>query len=928
MSQHTWNLVQNSNISFKNYPPGRTSYPITQQLLCDNTGEYLIGVGALSTPYSNQIIKLSHYGIVVSDVKGIDPTNSRINADCIAADASLQYIVVGTNNDTDQGYIYRSEDYGTTFSILSQSQQCYWTAITSDATGSNLVAIGSSPAIICSSTDSGATWNTEPGGVNGYETWLSVTSSSSGQYVYAGESDSNIYISNNYGNDFSKYEQNFDANQLVCSSNGQYVYAVDTTAPPIGGIYASSDWGHVWTQLDTPFLNRLFGSISCDSTGRYVLASMEAPAIRAYMSTDFGKTWNALENIPQCDTADTPITVKISPNHLQMYCSIWGQGTYSAKFNKAPILERPRGITYDGTNIWAVGDNNGHPNRLFQIINTSISQICSVNGYGKIRKIQYIQSLNSILMCAHNQILQVSLSSTDYSVTNIVQFSDLSNYAKPKSITTDGDANIFVGLSDGSVLVIAVNNGNNIHRLVGFPREESHWISPIRSNGGCRSISYYYFEGIPVLFISNKSSIWAINLNTPGNNGITRIINNVQNIKDIAFIEYYSSLTVIYCTPTTLIALVVTFPPYFPIVLGGNSRISGFENGTWAIDLISQQETPLPHSLFNGLSSIVITLDGIIMTDTKNNAIRLWIPVPAYTLPAYTFTLFPPGAGNGRLTKPRGITNDDNSIYTTIWVVGENYGVQSLFSMDFEGTLGENIALPVSTWGYIEGIVYYDNYIYMCSKSSRKIIQYDTNTGEISVFFDFAIYSVAGNPKCITTADDGYLYVGVTNGVVLKINIGDPSIYFNFVSHGVINGPIMGISYTGGEYMYLCTSTSIYQIESNGNASQLFTNLKNLKDINGRGILIQPSQLEIFDEPDIYTLAGDPIKKGFKDGTTAISSYGSQAALFNGLSYITLIQSNGPVESFLIMSDTNNDAIRMIPFSDFVVRTIYPMPPT
>jgi hypothetical protein len=169
--------------------------------------------------------------------------------------------------------------------------------------------------------------------------------------------------------------------------------------------------------------------------------------------------------------------------------------------------------------------------------------------------------------------------------------------------------------------------------------------------------------------------------------------------------------------------------------------------------------------------------------------------------------------------------------------------------------------------------------------------------------------------------------VGVTNGVVLKINIGAPSTYFNFVSHGVINGPIMGISYTYGDYMYLCTSTSIYQIDSNGNASQLFTNLKNLKDINGRGILMQPSQLEILDGQEIYTLAGDPNKKGFKDGTTA-SSHGSQAALFNGLSYMTLIPPNGPVAPALIMSDTNNDAIRMIPFSDFVVRTIYPMPPT
>lgn len=120
----------------------------------------------------------------------------------IASDSSGQYLATIVHDVTTfEGYIYTSNDYGSTWTISGAEVpgSNVWNCITTDATG-RYIAAAVNDGFIYVSTDYGATWEevaTNQDVTDFY--WTSITSDSTGQYYAASTSEGFIYTNDNYG---------------------------------------------------------------------------------------------------------------------------------------------------------------------------------------------------------------------------------------------------------------------------------------------------------------------------------------------------------------------------------------------------------------------------------------------------------------------------------------------------------------------------------------------------------------------------------------------------------------------------------------------------------------------------------------------------------------------------------------------------------
>ena len=115
--------------------------------------------------------------------------------------------------------------------------------------------------------------------------WSGIAMSSDGQYQTAVVLGGYIYISNDFGNNWTPKDANRAWYEVAMSSTGQYQTATDTYA---GYIYVSNDTGNTWTAKDAP---RNWKGVAMSSTGQYQTATVEYGQI--YVSTDTGNTWTA-----------------------------------------------------------------------------------------------------------------------------------------------------------------------------------------------------------------------------------------------------------------------------------------------------------------------------------------------------------------------------------------------------------------------------------------------------------------------------------------------------------------------------------------------------------------------------------------------------------------------------------------------------------
>jgi hypothetical protein len=218
----------------------------------------------------------------------INDTTRRWNSTAISETGQYQTVTVN------QGPIYRSIDYGVTWSTVDSNRE--WSGVAMSSSGQYQTAVESAfgAGRMYRSIDFGATWSvvsTTP--INVKLDWYTVAISGDGVYQIAAVFGGRVYISSNFGANWtiiSTAPMNVNRNwySLAISNNGQYQTAVATG----GQIYRSADYGATWTAVES---TRNWTDVAMSSSGQYQIASAAIVA-QIYRSIDYGATWSVVLN--------------------------------------------------------------------------------------------------------------------------------------------------------------------------------------------------------------------------------------------------------------------------------------------------------------------------------------------------------------------------------------------------------------------------------------------------------------------------------------------------------------------------------------------------------------------------------------------------------------------------------------------------------
>ncbi|MFH0949030.1 MAG: hypothetical protein V1802_00915 [Candidatus Aenigmatarchaeota archaeon] len=162
---------------------------------------------------------------------------------------------------------------------------------------------GTAAGLVISSADGiieatyGATWiSASPTAI-----WYGIAISSEGRYQTAINREGNIFISADYGNDWTqKLAAGFPLEDVAISSDGKYQTALEsrTSWPYNGRIFVSSDFGQSWVARGPGVSDPKYswGYIAMSSDGKYQTAIgyyYDGVAFdgKIYISSDYGMNW-------------------------------------------------------------------------------------------------------------------------------------------------------------------------------------------------------------------------------------------------------------------------------------------------------------------------------------------------------------------------------------------------------------------------------------------------------------------------------------------------------------------------------------------------------------------------------------------------------------------------------------------------------------
>lgn len=247
----------------------------------------------------------------------------------IAANSTGQYVVAVLEIDmTGSPSVYRSTDYGATFTVLANSpiyQQTGINCIACDSTGDRIY-VGSYDGNVFVSTNAGVDWVSHS--MQNYV--YCITCSHSGEDVYALVSDE-LCVSTNHGQTWSSLLpiSNGQTSQITCDWTGSIIVAACYNS----GIFRSIDKGQTWTPESIAPITPNNGNgqnyfyITCNSTGNRILA-MDVNSSALYLSTDAGTTWT-YQYTPGSRTNEAFMGVSMSPDGTRYAAEFWAPGTYS-----------------------------------------------------------------------------------------------------------------------------------------------------------------------------------------------------------------------------------------------------------------------------------------------------------------------------------------------------------------------------------------------------------------------------------------------------------------------------------------------------------------------------------------------------------------------------------------------------------------------
>jgi hypothetical protein len=248
-----------------------------------STGQYMAASAMNVNTNKNTPI-----GVYVSSNYGVTWTSTFSGfAWFVSVSSTGQYMATcindGIASPNSGGKIYVSTNYGVTWNVCSGSPNAYWYSVAISDNGTYITGTNFSHNI-CYSSNGGTSFGTFTcAGANG--STINISMSSTGQYqtVSSYSGTNSIYVSTNYGANwstaFALAGANFGATSM--SSTGQYQAACN------GDFYLSTNYGvsGSWVKMAGAFASGSNAAISISSTGQYQIMS-DGSAI--YYSNNYG----------------------------------------------------------------------------------------------------------------------------------------------------------------------------------------------------------------------------------------------------------------------------------------------------------------------------------------------------------------------------------------------------------------------------------------------------------------------------------------------------------------------------------------------------------------------------------------------------------------------------------------------------------------
>lgn len=256
-------------------------------IACDSTGQYVVITTRLRGGAPGQIYRSTDYGTTFV-VLSSSPSGMW---SIITCNSTGQYLVAG---EADNAYqkLYYSTNYGETWNQCIVSEDKFWYGLTCSSNGQYVVASGNSSesSSIYTSSDYGANF-IAIGAIAVGKYVQELACDSTGQYVVAAMGNGGIYRSTNYGATWTQTNADITNNQSYSSissdSTGQYLIAGDSSGYRT---YLSSDSAATWALQNTPgnengdgtttariSSNHLYLFSSIDSVGTFVYQNQSSP---------------------------------------------------------------------------------------------------------------------------------------------------------------------------------------------------------------------------------------------------------------------------------------------------------------------------------------------------------------------------------------------------------------------------------------------------------------------------------------------------------------------------------------------------------------------------------------------------------------------------------------------------------------------------
>lgn len=261
----------------------------------DNTGTYGILATLNSTSGQQGPYVTTNGGTSwTRTTTGMSFAASVSTCSCAVARSSPNIMYCGNYGGTG-GYIYKSTDYGSTWTELTTSGARNWWAIACSPTGSIVVATAVN-GVPYKSTDGGATWSALSTLSN--STWGPICMSDDGLVIATAlTTGGNIYVSTNGGTSFASKANVASWYGICCSSDGKTILASSLTS---GSCALSTDSGSTWTTGINPSgsTGDYRKAVCSVSANKIVVVDGNIGASGGYIwvSQDKGATWSQQAN--------------------------------------------------------------------------------------------------------------------------------------------------------------------------------------------------------------------------------------------------------------------------------------------------------------------------------------------------------------------------------------------------------------------------------------------------------------------------------------------------------------------------------------------------------------------------------------------------------------------------------------------------------